>query len=468
MPPDKVPRILVVGDVMLDRYVMGSVDRVSPEAPVPVVLMEKLDIRPGGAANVAAGIAELSVSTTLLSVIGTDAAGSDLETIMSAHGVNFQAIRVPSLRTTEKTRIISGSQQIVRVDFESPISEEVALQIVAEFNRLLPDYSAVVFSDYNKGVLRLLPAMLEAAKRCHIPTYVDPKVTEPNHYRGAFLVKPNEKEFKAMLGVSDNKDTLAFDAMNRFDWQHLVVTLGADGMVHFSRDGQQRHYNSKSREVFDVSGAGDTVLATLVASHALGATLGGAIEIANSAAGLAVSRTGTHVVTRAELEAHLAAAQIDTEKICVLDQLLNRLAHTKYSNKKIVFTNGCFDILHAGHVRYLNQARQLGDLLIVGLNEDVSVRSLKGTSRPINPYADRAEVLAGLGCVDFVVGFNEETPLELIKSIRPKVLVKGGDYVVETIVGADIVKFFGGEVVTIPLVEGRSTTSILSRAVEAC
>lgn len=448
---------------MLDRYILGAVDRVSPEAPVPVVLAQALDLRPGGAANVAASIAAFETATTLLSVAGQDNAADELAAILDKYGVDFQPLRVVSIQTTEKTRVISGTQQIVRVDYESPMPDDVARQVVHVFSDIVHRFSAVVFSDYNKGVLRFLPEMLAIAHEHKIPTYVDPKVSDPTHYRGAFLVKPNAKEFRQMMGEGGDWNATARQAMELYDWQHLVVTHGPDGIVHFSRDGGRVHHYATAQEVYDVSGAGDTVLATIVSSQANGASLSEAIKIANAAAGIAVSRPGTHVVTRDELNTHLGLDQQIAEKARSLSDLVDLLALPQYQGKRIVFTNGCFDILHAGHVRYLNQAKLLGDILIVGLNADSSVKRLKGHTRPINEFSDRAEVLYGLACVDFVVGFDSDTPLDLITALSPQVLVKGGDYTPETIVGADFVKEMGGEVVVIPLIEGRSTTNILSR-----
>jgi D-beta-D-heptose 7-phosphate kinase/D-beta-D-heptose 1-phosphate adenosyltransferase len=455
---------LVVGDVMLDRYIIGDASRLSPEAPVPVVAARDHDRRPGGAANVAAGIAALGVPATLLAVTGEDVPAKELGDLVRQFGVDFQPVTFSHLRTTEKIRVVSGLQQIVRIDYETGVDGPALDELMERYLALLPRHSAVVFSDYNKGVLRRLPEMLAAARRLGIPTFVDPKVADPEHYRGAFLIKPNTKEFNALLGEDGSLNNRARGALDAYDWDHIVVTRSAEGMVHFPKVAQERHYPAEAHEIYDVSGAGDTVLAALTVGYLTGISLPEAIAQANVAASIAVSHAGTYVVSRADFNARLSEQRLGNGKVRDLDSLLQKLGQAKFSGAKVVFTNGCFDILHAGHVRYLNEARRMGDLLVVGLNGDASICRLKGPSRPVNGFEDRAEVLAGLGCVDFVIGFDEDTPALLIEVIKPHVLIKGGDYTIENIVGADTVLALGGKVMTLPLVEGRSTSAIIARA----
>lgn len=455
---------LVVGDVMLDRYIIGHASRLSPEAPVPVVAARDHDRRPGGAANVAAGIAALGVPATLLAVTGEDVPAKELGDLVRQFGVDFQPVTFGHLRTTEKIRVVSGPQQIVRIDYEAGVDGPALDELMERYLAILSHHSVVVFSDYNKGVLRRLPEMLAAARKLGIPTFVDPKVANPEHYRDAFLIKPNAKEFAALLGEDGSLADRARTAQDAYGWDHIVVTLGADGMVHFPKDRVERSYPAETHEVYDVSGAGDTVLATLTVGYLAGMGLPEAIANANAAASIAVSHAGTYVVTRADVDARLSEQAAGNGKLRSLDGLMHKLGQAKFSGANVVFTNGCFDILHAGHVRYLTEARRMGDLLVVGLNGDASICRLKGPSRPVNGFDDRAEVLAGLGCVDFVIGFDEDTPAFLIEAIKPHVLVKGGDYTIENIVGADTVLALGGKVITLPLVEGRSTSAIIARA----
>jgi D-beta-D-heptose 7-phosphate kinase/D-beta-D-heptose 1-phosphate adenosyltransferase len=458
------PRALVVGDVMLDRYIIGSASRLSPEAPVPVVAARDHDLRPGGAANVAAGIAALGVPATLLAITGEDVPAKDLADQVKLFGVDFRPLSFGHLRTTEKIRVVSGPQQIVRIDYETGVDAAALTELMTTYLEILPQFSAVVFSDYNKGVLHRLPQMLAAARELGIPTFVDPKVADPEHYRGAFLIKPNAKECEALLGDSGELEERLLGGLARYGWENVVLTCSGDGMWHFQNGGVVKHYPAEAREVYDVSGAGDTVLAALTVAYLRGSSLSEAIEQANLAASVAVTHAGTYVVTREDLDAALGECAREDGKVRSLAGLQHKLSQSKFNGAKVVFTNGCFDILHAGHVRYLNAARKRGDLLVVGLNGDDSIRRLKGASRPVNTFADRAEVLAGLACVDFVVGFDEDTPEHLIETILPDILIKGGDYTVDTIVGAKTVLARGGRVETIPLVEGKSTTAIIARA----
>lgn len=456
--------ILVVGDSMVDRYIIGETTRISPEAPVPVVKAGREEMRAGGAANVAANAAGLGARSSLLTIVGDDGGGRDLTGLMATHGVALDCVIDVGRRTTQKTRLISGVQQIARIDHDGSVSDTARAELARRFEARLDGVSAVIFSDYDKGALSNLPELLAIARRRGVPTFVDPKVADPARYAGAFLLKPNAREFTALFGAcpEDGIAEHARSALAAMGLDYLVVTRGAKGMMLVSRTGEVVDHPTEALEVFDVTGAGDTIMAALVVGIADGLSIAAAIDQANIAAGIAVSRPGTHVVTRGELQERLYRRTHSMTKLVPLALLLDRLAHARETKgARIVFTNGCFDMLHAGHVRLLDLARRQGDVLIVGLNSDASVRRLKGAPRPVNTLDDRAEVLSGLAAVDHIVEFEEDTPLELIRAIRPDILVKGGDYAADTVVGADIVRAAGGKVVIAPLLAGRSTTSIL-------
>lgn len=458
------PHILVVGDAMIDRYIIGETHRISPEAPVPVVRAGREEMRAGGGANVAANVAALGPRCSLLTICGDDPAGDDLARLMAMHGVALDCVVERGQRTTQKTRLISGVQQIARIDQDGTAGDAARAELARRFEARLDGVRAVIFSDYDKGVLADLPALIAIARRHGVPTFVDPKAPDPARYAGAFLLKPNAREFHAMFGACPEERIAerARLALAELDLDYLVVTRGAKGIVMVARTGEVVDHPTEALEVFDVTGAGDTIIAALVAAIAEGLPMAAAIDQANLAASIAVSRPGTYVVTRSDLEERLHRRSHAASKLLALPLLSARLDQARASGARIVFTNGCFDVLHAGHVRLLELARRKGDMLIVGINSDASVRRLKGSSRPVNGLADRVEVLSGLAAVDHVVVFEDDTPLDLIRAIRPDVLVKGGDYTVEAIVGADLVQEAGGEVCIAPLLAGRSTTSMLA------
>lgn len=462
-PADR-PHVLVVGDAMIDRYIIGETHRISPEAPVPVVRAGREEVRAGGAANVAANVAGLGPRCSLLTICGDDAAGADLARLMADHGVALDAVVEAGQRTTQKTRLISGVQQIARIDQDSTAGPAARADLANRFERSLDGVCAVIFSDYDKGTLADLPTLIAIARRRGVPSFVDPKAPDPARYAGASLLKPNAREFHALFGAcpEDRIAARAQQALAELDLDYLVVTRGAKGILMVSRNGDVVEHPTEALEVFDVTGAGDTIIAALVAGIAEGLPMAAAIDQANLAASIAVSRPGTYVVTRADLEERLDRRSHGASKLVSLPLLLARLDQARAGGARIVFTNGCFDMLHAGHVRLLELARRKGDLLVVGLNADASVRRLKGGARPVNGLSDRAEVLSALTSVDHVVAFEEDTPLDLIRAIRPDILVKGGDYSAETIVGADLVRGAGGEVVIAPLLAGRSTTAMLA------
>ncbi len=447
-------RIMVVGDIMLDTYRFGEVSRISPEAPVPVFLeKDRIKLSPGGAANVAINVAAIGVPVDVLSVVGDDEAGVTLVKLLNDAGINTDYIlTIAEKCTTHKIRYIAqNNQQIMRSDREdsTEIFVDVCEKVLNRLERDIDKYGLILLSDYKKGLLSydLTQRIIGIAKKNNVPVYIDVKDPNTEKYRGATLLKPNRKELSDLSGMSvktiDEAENAAIHLCNIAECNYVLTTLGADGMLLVNRNQVLKRIESVAREVYDVTGAGDTSLAYLAAEIVLGHDLEYAMEISNVAAGIQVGKVGTSVVYPEEVRAALS------KQILI--------------GSRIVFTNGCFDILHAGHVSYLKKARELGDRLVVGINSDESVRRLKGDGRPINKLEDRIAVLSALDCVDEVIPFEEDTPLELIKRVHPDVLVKGNDYTVENIVGADFVLSYGGDVKTIPLLQGRSTTGIAKR-----
>lgn len=466
-------RVLVVGDVMLDQYVWGEVERISPEAPVPVVRATLREEKPGGAANVAMNLAGLGACVTLAGFAGADREQTLLETLLTQDGVEPRLIGVPDIPTTTKMRILSGHQQIMRLDSEAGrrYSQANYDALLREVSDALPEVSVVVLSDYAKGVFSedFCQEIIGGAGKRGIAVLIDPKCRSFARYRGAGTICPNLKELAAATteNAADLEGVLsAGQALVReLRARQIVVTLGEKGMV-ILRSDSRCYAPAIARQVYDVSGAGDTVIAVLAMAMASGIAIESAVELANMAAGVVVGKVGTVPIQREELLGILgrqAGRSID-EKVLPLERVLSRVATWRNGGQQIVFTNGCFDILHVGHIRLLEEARRKGDRLVVGVNSDDSVRRLKGTSRPIVGQEERARILAALSAVDAVVIFEESTPLRVIQTIRPDVLVKGGDYREENIVGAREVRARGGRVEIIPLVEGVSTTRLIGRS----
>lgn len=468
---------LVIGDLMLDCYLWGRVERVSPEAPVPVVLLDQENQRPGGAANVAANLTGLGLSCRVLGCVGNDEAGKQLANAVAQSGVGTELIvRLPNRPTTTKTRVVGGHQQMLRVDRESdaPFAADELRLLEAAVRQAMKDAPAiVVLSDYAKGVLHpgLCQLVIHLAKAAGIPVLVDPKGRDYAKYRGATALTPNRRETSdACGGISDIDALLAAADQLRQDLQlkFLAVTRSEEGITLLEQD-QKLHIATMARQVFDVSGAGDTVIATLAAGMVAGLSHYDALHLANLAAGVVVGKTGTVPINRDDLLAELTNEDIreQADKISDLPHLLARAASWRARGERVVFTNGCFDLLHAGHVTYLEQARNAGDRLVLGLNTDASVRRLKGESRPVIHEQDRARVLAALESVDAVILFDEDTPLKLIQAIKPEILVKGSDYTEEQVVGATEVKSWGGKVVLVPVVPGHSTSHIIEKLAPA-
>lgn len=465
LPDYNRARVLVVGDVMLDRYWHGPARRISPEAPVPVVKVEQQEQRAGGAANVALNIASLGGHATLLGLVGDDEAANALEASLRGLKVTTALERHPTLPTITKLRVLASHQQLLRLDFEESFHDADPAPLQQRFEALLDGISVVVVSDYDKGTLAGVRGLIQAARARGIAVLVDPKGKEFDKYSGATLLTPNMGEFEAVVGRCRDDVELAAKGHALREKLHLdalLVTRGEHGMTLLTRDGGEFHQPTRAREVFDVTGAGDTVIATLAASLAAGSELPVACALANAAAGVVVGKLGTSTVSPLELAAAVGGALESGFGVVGEEQLLLAVTMAKARGEKVVMTNGCFDILHAGHVAYLNEARKLGDRLIVAVNDDDSVRRLKGDGRPVNPVDRRMSVLAGLQAVDWVVPFGEDTPARLIGRVLPDLLVKGGDYQPDQIAGADAVWANGGEVRVLRFLDGCSTTEIIN------
>lgn len=465
MPCFEQAPVLVVGDVMLDRYWHGATSRISPEAPVPVVKVEQIEDRPGGAANVALNIAALGGHAQLVGVTGQDEAAATLGDRLTAAGVQIHFQAQASQPTILKLRVLSRHQQLLRMDFEEPFETDTQA-LAAQVADLLNGVKVLVLSDYGKGTLKNHQVLIQQARSAGIPVLADPKGKNFEVYRGATLITPNLGEFEAVVGPCKDEHDLAskgLDLVQHLQLDALLVTRGEQGMTLLRPEQAPLHLPARAREVFDVTGAGDTVISTLAAALAAGEPLASAVGLANLAAGIVVGKLGTAAISAPELRRAIQREQGCERGIMSLDQLRNALEDARSRGERVVFTNGCFDILHAGHVAYLEQARALGDRLVVAINDDASVTRLKGVGRPINTLERRMAVLAGLGAVDWVTGFTEDTPERLLEEVKPDVLVKGGDYAVDQVVGADFVRTYGGEVRVLGLVENSSTTAIVDR-----
>lgn len=458
--------VLVIGDVMLDRYWRGGTSRISPEAPVPVVRVGDVEDRPGGAANVALNLAALGANPILVGLTGDDEAADALELSLEAAGVECHFERFSSVSTITKLRILSSNQQLIRLDFEDPFPEEAAQKLIDRAVALVDRTQVVICSDYAKGALGKVPQLIAHARAAQRRVLVDPKGSDFSRYRGASVITPNLLEFEAVVGRCANECELVEhgrDIVEQLELEALLVTRGEQGMTLLREHASEFHLPAQAREVFDVTGAGDTVIATLAAVLAAEDSLQRATILANVAAGCVVGKLGTAVVTPAELQRSLAAGVEAGYGAVNEEQLEVAVVDSRAHGERIVMTNGCFDILHAGHVAYLSAARRLGDRLVVALNDDDSVRRLKGNGRPVNPLERRSTVLAALRSVDWVVPFSENTPERLIHKIQPDVLVKGGDYRSDEIAGHDSVVANGGEVRVLGYEESLSTTGIMKQ-----
>ncbi len=463
-------RLLVAGDVMLDRYWYGPTSRISPEAPVPVVRIDKDETRPGGAANVAVNIAALGATARLLGVVGRDDAADHLRRELSKQGVELEFEVAASDPTITKLRVLSRNQQLIRLDFEQPLLREGSFdraQFLKHYIQALQQAQVVVLSDYGKGTLADAAELVAAARTAGRTILVDPKGSDWRPYRGATLITPNLAELESVVGACPDQASIVAKGSRLCDelsLEALLVTRSEHGMTLLVPDHEPLHLPTEAREVFDVTGAGDTVIAALGACLAAGEDFAQAARIANLAAGIVIGKLGTATASPAELRRVLRRQHEDDAGVLEPTELLQLLAGARARGQVVVMTNGCFDLLHVGHVRYLEAARKLGDVLIVAVNDDASVRRLKGEARPLNPVVDRMRMLAALKCVDWVVPFPEDTPERLITQVLPDILVKGGDYKPEQIAGFDAVTKHGGQVLVLDFHQGYSTSQLIERA----
>lgn len=456
--------VLIIGDVMLDRYWYGPTGRISPEAPVPVVKVEHNEERPGGAANVAMNIASLGGQAHIIGLTGMDEPAQVLADKLTSLSVKCDFVALPDYPTITKLRVLSRGQQLIRLDFEDKFENTDPAQILSRMEKALPAVKAVILSDYSKGALEHVQQFIQAARKAGVPVFIDPKGSDFERYRGATLLTPNMSEFEQVVGkVKSNEDLVekGFGLIEQFDLDALLVTRSEHGMTLLRRGMDPFHLPTQAKEVYDVTGAGDTVISVLAASVSAGKPLDEACALANAAAGVVVGKLGTSTVSTIELAEAIHGSR-DTD-FGVIDEvsLIAAVKKAQARGEKVVMTNGCFDILHAGHVSYLNHAAELGDRLIVAVNTDESVKRLKGPGRPVNPTDRRMAVLAGLGAVDWVVPFAEDTPQRLISEVLPDLLVKGGDYKPEEIAGGKEVIAAGGEVKVLNFEDGCSTTEII-------
>ncbi|WP_431024757.1 bifunctional D-glycero-beta-D-manno-heptose-7-phosphate kinase/D-glycero-beta-D-manno-heptose 1-phosphate adenylyltransferase HldE [Halomonas sp. H5] len=458
-------RLLVVGDVMLDRYWHGGTSRISPEAPVPVVKVGESEDRPGGAANVALNIASLGAQAELAGLVGDDHNASLLSERLEDAGVSVHFQRSVEIPTITKLRVMSRNQQLIRLDFEEGLCEVDTGELGERVAERLAEVDLVILSDYGKGTLNRVEALIDAVRAAGKRVLVDPKGGDFRKYRGASVITPNLTEFEAVVGPCRDDAELAAkgEALRKeLDLEALLITRSEKGMTLIRADHEPLHLPTRAREVFDVTGAGDTVIGVLGLALAAGHGFPEAMTLANLAAGLVVAKPGTATLSIAELYTALHGDKLAEFGVIEAPALAEAVRAAQARGERVVMTNGCFDILHAGHVAYLEQARKLGDRLIVAVNDDASIARLKGPKRPINPLVRRMQVLAGLGAVDWVVPFAEDTPAELIGRVLPDVLVKGGDYRPEEIAGGEAVIAHGGEVKVLGFEDGVSTTAMIS------
>ncbi|MBA3028657.1 MAG: D-glycero-beta-D-manno-heptose-7-phosphate kinase [Desulfobacteraceae bacterium] len=463
--------ILIIGDIILDHYIYGSVSRISPEAPVPVLLKESSAMGLGGAGNVAANIAGLGGKASLLSVSGDDSNHEALLNLLAGQPISASIIKDPSRSTTLKTRVMARQHQLVRIDEEQAhaLPPEIENKVFEAFTGLCPTCQTVILSDYGKGVLNpeLCQKIIKTCREQGKLVLVDPKGSQWGKYRFAHCLTPNFKEFSSVVGEIPNEDRFILEKAKalcqELEIENLLITRGSKGMVLVKRTGEPFSLKADAKEVFDVSGAGDTVIASLAVCISMGWDWESSVDFANKAAGIVVGKSGTKPVTILDIAEKLSDGNFAANKILSLESAIQKVDSWKAEDKRIGFTNGCFDILHSGHVHLLHASARLCDKLIVGLNTDESITGLKGPGRPILSQEDRSRLIAALGSVDLVVLFDEPTPLNLISALKPHILIKGQDYQKSQVVGADLVESWGGEVALIDLVENKSTTSIIEK-----
>lgn len=463
-------RALVVGDVMLDRYWSGDTSRISPEAPVPIVHIQNLEERPGGAGNVALNIAALGAQVDLLSFCGDDNEGDILEKKLSHASVNCYLYKIPQSRTVTKLRILSLHQQLIRLDFEEQPYQIDYAHLKQLFDQRLKYCDVVILSDYAKGCLAYVQELIQLARKAGKPVFVDPKSNDFKVYQGATVLTPNRREFEAVVDRCDSEHTLlqkGTQLLEKHNFQAILVTRGEQGMTLIQKDQPEVYLPAYAQQVYDVTGAGDTAIACLALTYAAQTDLVQSAQLANIAAGIVVGKLGAATVSQMELRRAIQIKQLSSHRGILPEAELKTIVEdAKAHGEQIVMTGGCFDILHAGHVAYLEQAKRLGDRLIVAVNDDESVSKLKGLGRPINNLANRMAVLAGLSVVDWVIPFSEATPERLIKLLLPDIWVKGSDYQVHELSEAKAIQEYGGQIKLINFVEGCSTSAIISKIQE--
>ena len=477
IPDFRSCHVLVVGDVMLDRYLWGDVSRISPEAPVPVFRIKKRSVVCGGAGNVVSNLKGLGCKVTLLGICGDDENGKQLTGLFDTNEINAFILQDPGRPTITKTRVVSQGQQLIRLDDEQvfPLDLGIRKKVLTLIEKIAPDCNAIILSDYGKGLFQtdgLTEYVIGAAKEQGIPALVDPKGKDWARYEGATCITPNTKEIEYLVNdrIPDEERLVKVmkNVISKYNLGWLLVTRGPLGMCLAGNDGNPSFIPALAREVFDVSGAGDTVIATLAAGVASGLSFAAAARIANVAAGVVVGKIGTQPITLLELKAAMtlnsaAGLALHANKIISVSAARVQIDAWRANGEKIVFTNGCFDLLHPGHIHLLSQAKDLGDRLVVGLNSDESVRRLKGPTRPILNERDRAAVLGSLDYVDLVIIFEEDTPTSLLQTLKPDILVKGSDHALDQVVGKELVESYGGEVCLVNLLKGHSTTEITKK-----
>lgn len=472
----KRPKVLVVGDLILDEYIWGAVNRISPEAPVPVLESKSENMAMGGAANVANNLVVLGCEVYLTGAIGPDEKGDRLLELIQEKNINSDGIfRFVHRPTTSKIRVIAHNQQILRIDKEDnrPITEETEQNVIAYINKVLPNMDGVICSDYQKGMLteKVLKSLFHRAKNSKKRVIIDPKSTDFTPYQGASIITPNQMEFQGAVPIKINSrhdmDRAAEYLIGLTKTEALLVTRGKDGMILYRKKGKPVEIPTIAKEVYDVTGAGDTVTSVFGMAVFSGFSFEEAAWLSNMAASIVVGKVGTAVVTLKEINEFLEEEMLRTSHtIMELEELKKMVSLAKSTGKTVVFTNGCFDLIHGGHIEFLQKAKSLGDLLIVGLNSDRSAHALKGEGRPIKTEDERANILSALKYVDYITIFDEQTPENLIKQVRPDILVKGNDYRIDEVVGREIVEGYGARVELIPVVKGLSTTGTVEKIIK--
>ncbi len=473
---DHRPRLLVIGDLILDEYIWGAVSRISPEAPVPILETKSENLTLGGAANVANNLVALGCEVHLVGAIGQDEKGDKLLTLIEEKGISSKGIfRFVHRPTTSKIRVVAHNQQVLRIDKEDnrPITEETENRIIKYINKALPDMDIVICSDYRKGILteKVFSAVSHRAKNSKKRVIVDPKSSDFELYKGATVITPNQFEVeKAVpIKIQDKIDLnrAAEYLLNLTHAEVLLITRGKDGMTLYPNKAKPVDIPTQAKEVFDVTGAGDTVVSVLAMALAVGFNPEDSAWLSNMAASIVVGKVGTAVVTLNEINEYLQEEMLRTaHTVLKLEELKKIVSLAKGTGKTVVFTNGCFDLIHGGHIEFLQKAREKGDLLVVGLNSDRSVKSIKGEGRPIKSEKERANIISALRYVDYITIFDESTPEDLIREVRPDILVKGDDYAIDEVVGREIVEGYGAKVELIPIVQGLSTTNIVEKILE--